>query len=59
MAALCIGQQVDASARLSHRDPLAPGDPAFTATMARLIGTIAPRDNEFRRRGGTCLLRPC
>ena len=58
-AALCIGRQVDAAARLSHRDPLAPGDPAFTATMARLIDVLAPRSQEFRDRRGMCLIPPC
>ena len=58
-AALCVGRQADAAARLSHRDPLAPGNPAFTATMARLIDVLAPRASEFRDRRGACLIPPC
>lgn len=58
-AALCVGTSADSAARLSHELPLAPDDPAFAATMARLFDVLAPRAAAFRNRSGGCLLPGC
>jgi hypothetical protein len=49
-AAWCRGGSPLGWGRLDHRRPLAPGDPAFTASMRRLFGEIAPprRPNDPR-----------
>lgn len=49
-AALCVGRQANAAARLSYRDALVPGDPAFATAKTRLFQTLAPRAEEFRLR---------
>lgn len=58
-AALCVGPNADSAARLSHAEPLEPGDPRFAATMTRLIQVLSPRAAEFRGRRGGCLLPGC
>jgi hypothetical protein len=44
-ATFCRGAAPFGWGRLDHVRPLAPGDPGVTASMRRLFGAIAPREN--------------